>query len=117
MAKQLDYPVFSTLTLPGTYWMIGAIRLSPFHHTCEIDFYAFLNEDARHQRLHPGEHKDHKPVEIRTIATTFVEYEKYIQEPAKLLIAAGYKWAGESPAQFSATPRGLKELFTEAKDV
>jgi hypothetical protein len=117
MAKKLDYALHSTVTAPGTYWMVGAIRLDVFHQNCEIDFYGFLNEDARHQRLFEGEHKDHRPIEIRTIATTFAEYEKYIQEPAKLLVAAGYKWANEVPAQFSAMPRGLKELFAEAEDV
>lgn len=115
MAKLVDYNFLPSLTIPGSYWMVGEIRLSPFHQTCEIDFYAFISEDARRQRLSDSETELHRPLKIHTMRTTYDLYERYIKVAADGLIAAGYRWASEESAGISE--RGLKELLDGAADI
>lgn len=117
MAKALDFQLLPRVTVPESYAMIGETHINHFDQTAEIHVYIFESEDARHQRLAPSEVDLHRPLKIIVLRPTISEYETYLDEPAKALAAAGYRLASEVEEGAGASPKGLKKLLAEARDV
>lgn len=55
MAKQIDFEHLPGIIIEGTYWIPGRVVLELFHETAQVEWWGFLNEDARHQRPQLGE--------------------------------------------------------------
>lgn len=117
MAKSLQYEYLPGLIVPGSYAMIGETRINHFHQSAEVHVYLYASEDARHQRLAPEEVDLHRPLKIIVLHPTIGEYQAYLEQPAKALAAACYQMATEVEEGGGASPRGLKNLLAEAKDI